>query len=166
MPTLTEPPPLLAGFNHVALVTRDLDRLTAFYRDVFGAPFEELSDPRGRHGFLHIGGAADGPGSVGGTDPILHVFEVPEELTGPFADPDTMFRRGRLDHFAIEARDEAALRVLRDRLMAVGACDGTVTVFGGWFLSLHVVDPDGLRLEVGCRRDGSAFADDELEAGA
>ena len=84
-------------------------------------------------------------------------------MTGPFLPADDMFTRGRLDHFAIDCPGEAELAEVRDRLVAMGACDGVVRVFGGWFLSLHVVDPDGLRLEIGCARTGAHFSDDELE---
>jgi hypothetical protein len=77
-----------------------------------------------------------------------------------------MFRRGRLDHVAIEAASESALRELRDRLVARGACDGVVRLFGERFLSLHVVDPDGMRMEVGCTRTGEDFTDDELAPAA
>jgi len=158
IPSTDQRSDLVAGFNHVALLTRDLDRLAAFYRDVFDVPLVELPDPRGRHGFLPLGGAADG-----GLGPVVHAFEVPEQMTGAFPDADTMFRRGRLDHLAIEAAGEPALRELRDRLVERGACDGVVRLFAGWFLSVHVVDPDGLRLEVGCLRTGEVFTDDELE---
>ena len=149
--------PFVGGFNHVAQTTPDLDRLTAFYTDTLGVPFVELPDTRGRHGFLLLGDAgSDGLG------PILHVFEAPEAVTGPLADPDAMFRRGRLDHIAIEARDESSLAELRDRLVASGACNGVVRVFGGHLLSLHVVDPDGMRLEICCPWTHTVFGDEDV----
>jgi catechol 2,3-dioxygenase-like lactoylglutathione lyase family enzyme len=153
---------LVGGLNHVAQVTRNLDRLTNFYADVFDVPFAELPPHRDRrHGFLLLGrGSPDGdPG------PMLHVFELPEEATGPFGPADQMFRRGRLDHLAIEAADEHALAEVRDRLVELGASDGVVRVFGGWLLSVNFVDPDGMRLEVGCRWSGVRFADEDVVAG-
>jgi hypothetical protein len=45
---------------------------------------------------------------------------------------------------------------------SVYAC-GVIRLFNGRYLSLHVVDPDGMRLEVGCLRTGSDFDDAELE---
>ena len=149
---------LVDGFNHVAQVTQDLDRLAAFYRDVFEVPFIELPDPRGRHGFL-LFGANPRKGELG---PVLHVFEVPEEARGSFGSPDAMFHRGRLDHIAIQAADEHTLAELRDRLVASGACDGVVRAFGSQLLSLHVVDPEGMRLEVVCAWSRVRFGDDDV----
>jgi catechol 2,3-dioxygenase-like lactoylglutathione lyase family enzyme len=153
------PSALVNGFNHVAVITRDLDRLVAFYAENFDVPFREILDPRGRHGFLSLapGLHEDDP------SPVLHVFEMPEDVTGPFPPADDMFRRGRLDHVAIEAAGEPELRELRDRLVACGATDGVIRVFGDRLLSLHVVDPDGMRLEVGCPRTGTEFDDTDLE---
>src|SRR5262249_22789309 len=138
---------LVNGFNHVAVVARDLDRLVGFYADVFDVPFVEVPDERGRHGFLSLGpGRRDvDPG------PVLHAFEVPEDMTGPFPSAGDMFRRGRLDHIAIEAAGETELQVLRERLVACGASDGVVRIFGGWLLSMHAVHPAGTHTEVGCR---------------
>ena len=149
--TPTKQSTLVSGFNHVAQTTQDLDRLVAFYGEMMDIPFEELSDPRARHGFLHLGSA------------ILHVFEIPVEMT-QYGDADAMFRRGRLDHIAIEAADEFALATIRDRLVAAGHSDGVVTIFDDWLLSVHVVDPDGMRLEVTCRWTRDVFGPDDVSA--
>lgn len=142
---------LTAGFDHVATVTRDLDRLIHFYDRLLDVGFEELADPRGRHGFFWLT-----PGCA------QHVFEVPEAYTGPFP-TNEMMRRGRIDHLAIAASGEAALAEIRDRAVALGASDGTITRFGGVQLSLHVVDPDGQELEVCCPADGTVFGPDDYE---
>ena len=147
---------LVNGFNHVARSTQDLDRLVAFYRDTMDLPFVELTDPRGRHGFLLLGGSASPA-----TTAMLHLFEVPAAIAD-YGDRDAMFMHGALDHMAIEAADERSLATMRERLIAAGASDGTLQVFGGWLLSLHVVDPDGVRLEVACHRTGDVFSDDEV----
>lgn len=52
-----------------------------------------------------------------------------------------MFRRGRLDHFALRAASEEAFRELRRRLIAEGASDGAVTDMGSLLL-LNFIDPD------------------------
>jgi catechol 2,3-dioxygenase-like lactoylglutathione lyase family enzyme len=138
---------LLTGFNHVATVTRDMDRLVAFYEEVFDAtavfdlvaPGLEL-----RHAGLDVGGA------------FIHAWEADETTTGPFS--QEMFRRGRLDHLALAARDEAALGVLRQRLMEHRACEGNVTDFGS-ILSVWFTDPDGMELEVCCLKAGANIAD-------
>jgi catechol 2,3-dioxygenase-like lactoylglutathione lyase family enzyme len=148
---------LVAGVNHVAESTQDLDRLAAFYRETMDIPFVELTDGRGRHGFLLLGGDASG-----GLGSILHVFEVPAAIAD-YGDPAAMFRRGRLDHIAIEAAGEAALAEIRKRTMAAGASDGVVRVFGNWLLSLHVADPDGMRIEVTTRWTREVFGDADVE---
>jgi catechol 2,3-dioxygenase-like lactoylglutathione lyase family enzyme len=138
---------LLTGFNHVATVTRDMDRLVAFYQEVFDAtPVFDLVAPglELRHVGLDVGGA------------FIHAWEAEERTTGPF--PQEMFRRGRLDHIALAARDEAALEVLRQRLVEHRACEGNVTDFGS-ILSVWFTDPDGMELEVCCIKTGASIGD-------
>jgi catechol 2,3-dioxygenase-like lactoylglutathione lyase family enzyme len=138
---------LLAGFNHVATVTRDMDRLILFYGEVFDAkPVFDLLAPglELRHVGIDLGGA------------FLHAWEVPEDRTGSF--PSAMFRRGRLDHLALAARDEDSLEQLRLRLLEYGACDGDVTDFGS-ILSVWFTDPDGMEMEVCCLKEGADIAD-------
>jgi catechol 2,3-dioxygenase-like lactoylglutathione lyase family enzyme len=146
---------LVTGLNHVAVITRDLDRFAGFYREVFDASFEEFDDPRGRHGFLHL--------AETGAMSLLHVFEAGEDITGPFDEAPNMFRRGQIDHLAIEAGGESALCELRDRLVACRASDGSVRLFGGRLLSIHVVDPDGMHLEVCCPLTGDHFDETDYE---
>jgi len=138
---------LLAGINHVALLTNDSDRLHGFYRDVFDAEIAyDGEEPAG----------GDGPGPAGGRGPRFSVIRV-----GPFselnvfqfegnheADRQTpMFGRGRLDHMAVHAVSIDAFETIRDRLIARGSCDSFVTDFGP-VLSLFFRDPDGLEGEV------------------
>ncbi len=144
---------LVAGINHVALLVRDLDRWVDFWTGTFGAGFEEIPDERGRHGFLSLAG--DGSG-------ILHAFEVPTEMSGELP-ANEMFRRGRLDHLAVNAAGEAALLELRDGLVARGASDGSVRLFGGRIFSVFAVDPEGMEFEVCCSRTGDVIADGEYE---
>ena len=145
---------LTAGFNHVAVITRDLDRCAAFWCAVLDAGFTELTDPRCRHGYVEIG--------TPGTMSVLHAFELPEEATGPHP-PGPMMRRGRIDHLAVAAADEAALVEIRDRLVARGASDGSIRLFAGQLLSIHGTDPDGMEFEVACARSGDVLRDDDLE---
>jgi catechol 2,3-dioxygenase-like lactoylglutathione lyase family enzyme len=139
---------LVDGFNHVATITRDLDRLAAFYRDGFDVELQEFHGGPGRHGFLWLSPTC-----------TLHAFEAPESFTGPYPD-NQMMRRGRVDHLAVAARDEHALAEIRTRLLAAGATAGRVQLFEQeQVLSLHAVDPDGMELEVCCAPTGDVFGE-------
>ena len=126
---------LLDGLNHVAVLTKDTDRLHAFYRDVFEATFSQVvAEPGMRLSFIHIGPHSE-----------LNVFEMEGNDEANRQVP--MFGRGRLDHMGLQAASIDAFEVIRDRLVARGATDGFVTDFGP-ILSLFFTDPDGLEGEV------------------
>lgn len=127
---------LLEGFNHVAILTSDTERLVEFYGDVFGATV----DGEMREGDdFRLTLVKVGPHSE------LNVFEMRgnEEATRQVP----MFGRGRLDHLGLQAADLAAFDTIRDRLIGRGASDGFVTDFGP-VLSVFFTDPDGLEAEV------------------
>jgi catechol 2,3-dioxygenase-like lactoylglutathione lyase family enzyme/AcrR family transcriptional regulator len=126
---------LLAGLNHVAVLTADLDRFVEFYSDVFDLEvvFVE-STPAFRHAILRTGPTS-----------WLHPAEVDGNNFGT-ASPD-MFQRGHLDHLALTASSPAAFEALRDRLVTHGATDGTIEDLGA-FQSLWFDDPDGMRGEL------------------
>jgi catechol 2,3-dioxygenase-like lactoylglutathione lyase family enzyme len=127
---------LLDGFNHVAILTADTDRLVAFYREIFGATVDgELRPGDGmRLTFLNLGEHGE-----------FNVFEV--DGNDEPARQTPMFGRGRIDHLGLQAASLEAFDVIRERLMARGASDGFVTDFGPT-LSLFFRDPDGLEGEV------------------
>ena len=126
---------LLKGVNHVAILTKDTDRLHAFYREVFGATvFHDRVDGDRRLSLVDIG-----PGTR------LNVFEIRGNMEAERQVP--MFGRGRLDHIGLEAASKEAFDAIRQRLMAQGASDGFVTDFGV-DLSVFFRDPDGLEGEV------------------
>jgi catechol 2,3-dioxygenase-like lactoylglutathione lyase family enzyme len=127
---------LLNGVNHVAILTNDMARLHAFYRDVFDAAVSaEFTEREGvRMSFVDIGPTAK-----------LNVFQVLENHEADRQTP--MFGRGRIDHLGLQAESLAAFDTIRDRLIACGATDGFVTDFGE-ILSLFFRDPDGLEGEV------------------
>jgi catechol 2,3-dioxygenase-like lactoylglutathione lyase family enzyme len=127
---------LLDGLNHVAVLTKDTDRLHAFYRDMFDATVSQdiPAGPGMRLSFVDIGPHTE-----------LNVFEVDGNDEALRQTP--MFGRGRLDHLALHAASIDTFEVIRDRLMAAGASDGFVTDFGP-VLSLFFRDPDGLEAEV------------------
>ncbi len=145
---------LTTGFNHVAVITRDLDRSAEFWCAVLDASFRELPEGHGRHGFITL----DADGSS-----VLHVFEVPESYTGPHPSGPIM-QRGRIDHLAIAAADERALVEIRDRLVARKSSSGSIQLFGSYLLSVHGIDPDGKEYEVACARTGELLSDDDYVA--
>ena len=127
---------VLKGFNHVAVLTNDTDRLHAFYRDVFGATVRDNPNmpPGMRLSFIDLA-----------PDVELNVFQIDGNTQADVQEPD--FERGRLDHFGLLAESHEAFVELRRRLVECGASDGFVTDFG----QVHSVffrDPDGLAGEV------------------
>nr|WP_307875118.1 VOC family protein [Frankia nepalensis] len=122
--------------DHVAVLTRDTERLHAFYREVFDATvrYEVPGPGGGRISFLQVGPTTG-----------LNIYEIPGNTEAGRQTP--MFGRGRLDHLGLRAASPQAFGVIRERLVARGASDGFVTDFGPT-LSLFFRDPDGLEAEV------------------
>jgi len=134
---------LLDGFNHVATLTTDMDRLQAFYREVFEAEVgrDGPESPQGgesaegvRLSIIHVGPHSE-----------LNVFQVDGNTEAARQVP--MFGRGRIDHLALQAASLDAFEIIRDRLIERGAADDFVTDFGP-VLSLFFRDPDGLECEL------------------
>ncbi len=127
---------LIDGFNHVAVLTSDTDRLVSFYREMFGATVDgRAAEEEGfRLTIVKVGATAE-----------LNVFEITGNDEASRQTP--MFGRGRLDHLALQAASLPDFETIRDRLIAAGATDGFVTDFGPIF-SLFFTDPDGLEAEV------------------
>jgi catechol 2,3-dioxygenase-like lactoylglutathione lyase family enzyme len=132
--------PLLSDLHHLTFVTADLDRLIAFYADVFDAPvLADLTEDGQRHAVIAVGATT-----------FLHPFQIPGiEPPGP----QPMFAHGRLDHFALNAASEDAFRELYRRAVARGACDGEVTDMGSLLLFTYL-DPDGAAHEVAWNKPG------------
>jgi catechol 2,3-dioxygenase-like lactoylglutathione lyase family enzyme len=130
---------LVNGFNHVAILTNDSDRLHEFYVAVFDANVRRdmKEAPEGADVRLSI--VDVGPFSE------LNVFEIKGNTEADRQIP--MFGRGRIDHLALQAGSLDAFETIRDRLIERGSTDGFVTDFGQ-ILSLFFRDPDGLECEV------------------
>lgn len=137
---------LLAGINHVAFMSGDIDRLKDFYGRVFDAECvldEEIPMARGgrertRHAFINLGAGC-----------VLHPFELPKNR---WLEAMPIFDRGRMDHIALQAASEEAFQETRKRLIAEGASDGIITDFGS-VLSVFFRDPDGMEAEVAYWKD-------------
>ena len=137
--------PLLGGVNHVATLTADLDRLRAFYEQIFEAETAlVLTTDTARHAFIVLG-----------PDSVLHPYEIPGNEQARPGQP--MFDRGRIDHIGLNASSREAFEELRRRLVHSGASEGVVTDYGAW-LSVHFIDPDGMDGEVCWLKPGSSFA--------
>jgi|RhiMethySRZTD1v2_1073278.scaffolds.fasta_scaffold01574_7 catechol 2,3-dioxygenase-like lactoylglutathione lyase family enzyme len=140
-PSPTRPaPPLVAGLNHVAVTTADLDRLCTFYAELLDAEIVETPAPPGtRAATIRIGAGAG-----------LAVLEAPgnPHVQGS----TTMLDRGHLDHVAFDVPGPAELEEIRRRVLAQGAGDGTVSDYGP-MLSVYFVDPDGMGTEACWLRD-------------
>ena len=127
---------LLAGVNHVAILTNDTERLARFYNEVFGATVraQQQVGEGALLTFIDIGPHTE-----------LNVFEVQGNTEAQRQTP--MFGRGRIDHLGLQAASIDAFNTIRGRLIANGSTDGFVTDFGP-VLSLFFRDPDGLEGEV------------------
>ena len=124
---------LVAGINHVATLTADLDRLEQFYAEVFGAGVVRRWEVDPPHSMIRLGPST-----------VLHAFEWPG---GVVEESRPMFSRGRLDHLGINAASQEAFEHLRERLVAAGASNGVVTTFP-LASSVQFTDPDGMELEI------------------
>jgi catechol 2,3-dioxygenase-like lactoylglutathione lyase family enzyme len=126
---------VLAGFDHVAVITADLRRFVSFYEDVFGAELEgRLSDDGVDMVVLRIAPQSE-----------INVFQIDGNDEAGRQTP--IFGRGRLDHFALRAASLEQFDELRERLIERGCSDGFVTDFGH-VLSVFFRDPEGLEAEV------------------
>ena len=127
---------LLDGVNHIAWISRDVDRLGRFYQRVFDA----VVGPTRPHGPGETMTVIDiGPATQ------LNVFVIDGNTEADRQTP--MWGRGRIDHVGLAAASPEAFEVIRGRLIDTGASDGTVSDFGG-ALSIFFRDPDGLEGEV------------------
>jgi catechol 2,3-dioxygenase-like lactoylglutathione lyase family enzyme len=134
---------LLNDLNHLTFITADLDRLIAFYAEVFDtALIRDMREDGLRHAFIAVG-----------PHTMLHPFEIPG-IHPP--GPQPMFQRGRLDHFAFNAANEEAFREIYRRAVARGACDGEVTDMGP-ILIFTFIDPDGGAQEVVWTKPGARW---------
>jgi catechol 2,3-dioxygenase-like lactoylglutathione lyase family enzyme len=129
---------LLNGINHIALISKDIDRLRAFYSAVFEAEVGPTR-PHGEDGGETMTMIRIGPHTE------LNVVTIegnrePERQT-------PMWGRGRLDHFGLQAASAESFEEIRRRLVAHDASDGTVNDFGT-IRSVFFRDPDGLEGEV------------------
>lgn len=129
---------LLDGVNHIAWISKDVERLGRFYAEVFDADVGPTR-PHGQQPGETMTVIRIGPRTE------LNIFVIDGNTEADRQTP--MWGRGRIDHVGLQAASPAAFNVIRQRLVASGASDGTVNDFGS-VCSIFFRDPDGLEGEV------------------
>ena len=132
----------LTGLHHVTAICRDLDRTTAFYRDVLGLALVDQGvnddDPDTRH--FWFGDAAGTPGT------LITFMEYPQL-------PDGVIGAGSVHHVAFVVESPEEQLAWRDYLRDQGV-DCTDVFDRGAFRSIYVRDPDENIVEIATRGPG------------
>jgi catechol 2,3-dioxygenase-like lactoylglutathione lyase family enzyme len=130
----------LTGLHHLTAIVRDLDRTTAFYRDLLGLRLvrEGASDddPDARHYWFSTGDGDSGT--------LLSFLEYPSLEPG-------VVGVGSLQHFALTVDSAAEQAAWRDYLRSRGVAASDVFERSG-FRSIYLSDPDGHIVEIATRR--------------
>ena len=142
----------LTGLHHLTAVVRDLDRTTAFYRDVLGLSLVRQGtsddDPDARHHWFSAGTGAPGT--------LISFLEYPDLPAGTVG-------AGSVQHFAFTVESAEEQVAWRDYLRSRGV--GCTDVMDrGSFRSIYLRDPDGNIVEIATRGPGFA-APDPLASG-
>jgi glyoxylase I family protein len=140
----------LTGLHHITLISSDLERSIAFYRDVLGLGIvrdgRSDDDPETRHVWF---GAVDGtPGR------LVSVMEYPQL-------PPGVVGRGSTHHFALAVESAEELDAWR-RYLTEHDVECSEIFDRGGFRSLYVRDPDGHVIEIATRLLGAAASDPNL----
>lgn len=129
----------LTGLHHVTAITRDLDAVTAFYRDTLGLALvhEEANpdDPEARHFWF-----GDAQGAAG---TLVSFLEYPELDVGAVG-------AGGLHHFALAVDSAEELSAWVDYLRS-REVETTDVLERGRFRSIYLRDPDGRIVEIAQR---------------
>ena len=135
-----------SALHHVALITNDMDKTVAFYRDVLGSEVALTHRmPRAdysRHYFITVA-----------PNTVFAFFEFPDAELPEFK-PQTQVKTGRaLDHIAFFVEDEAALKTWHERLQ--GQVDHQTEIFDlGFLWAFFFADPNGITLEIAAEKPG------------
>jgi catechol 2,3-dioxygenase-like lactoylglutathione lyase family enzyme len=132
----------LTGLHHVTLICRDLERTTAFYRDLLGLALVDEGvnpdDPGSRHFFF--GDERGSPGT------LLSFLEYPSMPAGTIG-------AGSTHHLAVAVESAEELLAWRDYLRAHGV-QCTDVFDRDRFSSIYLRDPDGHIVEIATRGPG------------
>ncbi len=155
----------LRGFNHLALVCRDMAETVAWYEDVLGMKLVktlELPGGRGQHFFLDMGNGVDGIA-------FFWFPEAPEGVPGEsLQSAQGMTAIGTMNHLAFDVPADR-IEEYRQRLIDKGVevtqvVNHANTLDGGhkrdydpatdggdvFVRSIYFTDPNGTKLEMAC----------------
>ncbi len=132
----------IAGIHHITLISSDLERSAAFYRDLLGLRLVEAGvnqdDPGARH--FYFGDAHGAPGT------LVSLFEYPQMEPGEVG-------VGSTHHFALCVESPEELEGWRGWLESRGVpC--TEVLDRVHFKSIYLRDPDGHIVELASRGPG------------
>jgi glyoxylase I family protein len=126
----------IQGLHHVTLICKDLERSTAFYRNLLGMSMvkQTVSDDDRDARHLFFGDEEGRPGT------LVTCLEYPS------LEPGTV-GTGSTHHFALAVETEEELRAWRDYLASQGvSC--TDVMDRALFKSVYLRDPDGHIVEL------------------
>jgi catechol 2,3-dioxygenase-like lactoylglutathione lyase family enzyme len=155
----------LRGFNHLALVCRDMAETVAWYEDVLGMKLVktlELPEGRGQHFFLDMGNGVDGIA-------FFWFPEAPEGVRGEtLQDRRGMTAIGTMNHLAFdvppERFDEYRQKLVDKGVLVTEIINHSDSLDGGhkpeydpatdggdvFVRSMYFRDPNGITLEFAC----------------
>lgn len=135
----------LTGLHHLTAIVGDLNRTTAFYRDLLGLTLvrEERNpdDPDARHAWFLLG--QQGGSGAGQLISFMEYPHLPQGTVG----------RGSVQHFAFIVESAEELAAWRDYLRSRGVQATDVFERGG-FSSIYIRDPDEHTVEIATRGPG------------
>ncbi len=136
-----------AALHHVALVTNDMKKTVAFYRDVLGAEVA-MGHRLGREGNERHYFITVAPNTV------FAFFEFPNAELPAYKEA-TLPSTGRaLDHIAFFAENDAQFDMWYARLAAKGVANLSPLRDMGFVRAFFFADPNGIVLEVMAEKDG------------
>jgi lactoylglutathione lyase len=120
---------------HVALWTTELDRLVAFFEDMFGATASPLYESRRRAGF---------------SSKFLTLSEgaTIEIMSGPWIAPEAPSERAGYAHIAISLGSRQAVDDMAANAATMGILVSPARMTGDGFYEAVISDPDGNPVEI------------------
>jgi glyoxalase family protein len=127
----------ITGLHHITLICADLERTTAFYRDVLGLALQRETvnddDPGARHFWF----STDADGRPGG---LISFLEYPQMGAGTQG-------TGAAHHVALAVGSSEEVTAWREYLQSRGV-PTTETYDRGGLRSIYLRDPDGQIVEI------------------